>query len=97
MVYKSVNKLINVLHVVVTSSYDLSVWLNGHNRTSYYFYNDTTVLVKRRTNCSVIGHELVLPSSKRMVPITENLPPKHNYCNTVSHCRRLPLKFANVR
>ena len=22
---------------------------------------------------------------------------KHNYCNTVSYCRRLPLKFANVQ
>ena len=87
----------NILHVVLTSSYVPSVWLNVHECTLLLVKRHHTAFGKCRTNRSAIGRELVSPSSKRIVPITEKLPQKYNYCNIVSNCRRLPHKFVNVQ
>ena len=52
---KSVNKLIHLLHVVLTYSYVPSVWPNIHNCTSLLVQRHHTVLGKRHMNHSAIG------------------------------------------
>ena len=52
MLYKFVNKLINILHVVLTFSNVPPVW---HDCTSLLVQQHHTVLGKRRTNRLAIG------------------------------------------
>ena len=57
-----------------------------------YSSKDTTMLGKRRTNRSAIGRRQAV---NEWSPSPKTLPPKHNYCNTISYCRlcRLSLEM----